>query len=129
MHGDSFNRVSLITLESGAKYVLRVPRYILEKTCQDLKDQVAITSHLAPPFSIPAMLAYDITVDNAIKSPYAIQKLAPGQRLDGVYDSVLPIEERLHIFSLVADLIVWMEHFIFLTPGQLATANRCDDWS
>lgn len=133
MHGGSFNRVSKLTLESGAKYVLRVPRLILENTSQDVKDQVAITSHLGSYFAVPDILAYDITVDNAIKAPYVIQKLAPGQCLDDVYDNNLPIKERLQITSLVADLIVRMERFSFPTPGRLASApenpDRCDDCS
>lgn len=134
MHGGSFNRVSKITLaSSGGEYILRVPRLILEKTAQDVKDQVAITSYLASYLPVPAILAYDITFDNAIEAPYVIQKLAPGQCLDDVYDNDLPIEERLQIASLIAGLIVRIELISFPTPGRLATApnnpDRCDDFS
>lgn len=133
MHGGSFNRVSKLTLGSGNQYVLRVPRRNEDETAQNVKDQVAINSHVATLFPVPGIVAYDSTADNAIESPYIIQKLAPGKCLEDVLDEDLTTEDRFQIASIIANIIVRMEKVSFPTPGRLVTAagipDRCDDFS
>lgn len=136
MKGGSFNRVSKLTFASGDQCVLRVPRDIYPGRAahaQNVKDQVGIISFAAPHVPVPEILAYDITVDNAIESPYIIQKLAPGQTLAEVFDGDLTTEDHLQIASIIADVLVRMEAVSFPKPGRLVTGpgipDRCDDFS
>ena len=135
MQGGSFNRVAKLTLESGDQCVLRVPRegQCSEKTAQNVKDQIAINSYVATHLPVPSILAYDTTANNAIESPYSIQKFAPGQCLQDVLDGDLTTDDRFQIASIVADILVRIESLSFPTPGRLVTApdipNRCDDFS
>lgn len=135
MQGGSFNRVAKLTLKSGDQCVLRVPRFgnCSEKTAENVKDQIAINSYVATHLPVPGIIAYDTTVDNAIESPYTIQKFATGQCLEDVLDGDLTTDDRFQIASTVADILVRIERLSFPTPGRLVTApdiaNRCDDFS
>ena len=135
MQGGSFNRVAKLTLESGDQCVLRVPRNgkCSGKTAQNVKDQIAINSYVATHLPVPGILAYDTTADNAIESPYSIQKFAPGQCLQDVLDGDLKTDDRFQIASIIADILVRIESLSFPTPGRLVTApdipDRCDDFS
>lgn len=135
MQGGSWNRVAKLTLKSGDQYVLRVPRFLHghPKTAQNVKDQIAINSYVATHLPVPDILAYDTTVDNAIESPYIIQKFATGQCLEDVLDGDLTTDDRLQIASTVADIIVRIERLSFPTPGRVVTTpdipNRCDNFS
>ncbi|MCJ1347958.1 hypothetical protein MMC31_006188 [Peltigera leucophlebia] len=134
MHGGSFNRVLKVILASGDQYVLRVPRNNGTETAQDLKDHVAINSYAATYFPVPEIIAYDSTADNAIDSPYIIQKFAQGQCLEKLFEErVLAIEDHIQIASIVAGIFARMEKLSFPTPGRLVTAtdipDRCDDFS
>lgn len=136
MNGGSFNRVTKLTLASGDQCVLRVPRDIFPgpiANAQNVKDQIGVLSFGAKHFPVPGILAYDITADNAIESPYIIQKFAPGQSLSEVLRGNLTTEERCQIASIIADILVRMEKVSFPTPGRLVTGpgipDRCDDCS
>lgn len=136
MQGGSFNRVAKLTLSSGDQYVLRVPRNgdkDSEKTAQNVKDQIAINSYVAAHLPVPDILSYDTTVNNAIESPYTIQRFAAGQCLEDVLDGDLTTDERFQIASSLADILVRIEKLSFPTPGRLVTApgipNRCHDFS
>lgn len=136
MSGGCFNRVSKLTLTSGEQCVLRVPRDINPgpvSHAQNVKDQVGIISFAAPLIPVPGVLAYDTTTDNIIKSPYIIQKLAPGQPLSEVFQGALTIQDRFQIASIIADIFVRMERISFPKPGRLVTGpgipERCDDFS
>ena len=136
MDGGSFNRVSKLTFASGDQCVLRVPRDIMPgliSHAQNVKDQVGILSFGAKLFPVPGIIAYDITADNAIESPYIIQKFAPGQSLAEVLRGDLTTEDRFQIAYIIADILVRMERVSFPTPGRLVTGpgipDRCDDFS
>ena len=136
MNGGSFNRVSKLTLASGEQCVLRVPRDVVPDPVvhtQTVKDQIGIISFTSKILPVPEILAYDTTADNAIESPYTIQKLAPGQSLAEVFRGDLTTEDRFQIVSIVADIIIRMERVSFPTPGRLVTApgipDRCDNFS
>lgn len=136
MDGGCYNRVSKLSLESGDQCVLRVPRDIHPgpiSHVENVKNQVGIISFVTPLLPVPGILAYDITADNEIKSPYIIQKLAPGQPLLDVLRGDLTIEDRFQIASIIADVLIRMETVSFRTPGRLVTGpsipDRCDDFS
>lgn len=138
MRGGAYNRVTKLTLPSsvgGERYVLRVPRdnEDPETTAQGVRDQVAINSYVAGLFPVPGIIAYDATNKNAVETPYVIQKLAPGRRLDEVLLEDLPIGDRFQIASAVADIFIRMQSVLIPTSGRLVSApnipDRCDDVS
>lgn len=136
MQGGLFNRVAKLTFKSGDQCVLCVPREGYrgsEKTFQNVKDQIAINSYVATHLPVPDILVYDSTVDNPIKSPYTIQKLATGQCLENVLDGDLTTDKRFQIASSVADIFARIERLSSPTPGRLFTApdlpDRCNYFS
>lgn len=137
MYGGSFNRVSKLTFApSGDQYVLRVPRNNEnpEETARNVMDQVAINGYVATLLPVPEIVAYDSTDENAIETPYVIQKLAPGQRLDEVLENeVLTSEDCLQITSIIADIFVRMQRVLKPINGRFVSSpnipHRCDDVS
>lgn len=119
MEGGSYNRVVGVDFASGQSAILRIPRDedILP---EEINDQVAI-HHFLSQFEFlhsPAILAYDTTKDNALGSPYVLQRRLQGKT---VYDNYyhLPIPERCQVASQVAETLIKMRTITLENPGRL----------
>lgn len=134
MRGGSFNRVIGIFFSNSRShrdsYVLRIPRHPRGVEADDFKNQVAIAYFLGSKLPVPTIHAYDTTTSNAVSRQYVLQKRVSGSCLENVYES-MSAQERLHIASRVADMIIRMEQIAFPTAGRLtSTSNlpdRCSD--
>lgn len=146
MAGGEYNRVTKLFFDTGngpcrfPECVLRNPREVptdddpADAKKKEIKDQVTVLRLLDREklMPVPTVLAYDSSSDNAIESPYVFQTCCPGERLSEIYYE-LPIDEKLEITKLVADLIIRIERVIFPVSGRLISAgdlpDRCNDFS
>lgn len=130
MRGGSFNRVIGIFFSSSKRhpgsYVLRIPRDPLGVEADEFENQVAIAHFLEIKLPVPTIHAYDTTTSNAISRQYVLQNRVSGSCLENVYES-LSAEERLHIASRVAAMIIRMEHISFPTAGRLMSTSKLPD--
>lgn len=144
--GGEYNRVTKLFFDPRTgpcrfpECVLRNPREVTadhdapDAKKKEIKDQVTVLRLLDREklIPVPKVLAYDSSSDNAIDSPYVVQTCCPGEPLSEIYHE-LPINEKLEITKLVADLIVRIERVIFPVSGRLISAgdlpDRCDDFS
>ena len=66
--------------------------------CQRLRGIRLQSIAMLPHFPVPAILACDLTADNAMESPlFKIQKFAPGQCPEEVFHGDLTTEDRFQI--------------------------------
>lgn len=146
MAGGAYNRVTKLFFDTRigpcrfAECVLRNPREVstdddaADEKKKEIKDQVTVLrlldrENLIP---VPKVLAYDSSSDNSIESPYVVQTCCPGEPLSEIYYE-LPINEKLEITNLVADLIVRIENVSLPVSGRLVSAGDlpdfCNDFS
>ncbi|QSZ29705.1 hypothetical protein DSL72_004222 [Monilinia vaccinii-corymbosi] len=120
--GGTYNCVIALTLPSmgNQDYILRVPRS--SELTETARDQAAVLHYLAPLMPVPTVIAFDSTSDNAICCPYTIQQKLPGFNIAGVYYD-LPLDEKLEIITLVADIIKKLNTFKMNRPGQLIAGS------
>lgn len=146
MTGGAYNRVTKLFFDTTIgpcrfpECVLRNPREVpteddaANAKKKEIKDQVTVLRLLDREtlIPVPKVLAYDSSSDNAIESSYIVQTCCPGEPLSEIFHE-LPINEKLEITKLVADLIVRIERVIFPVSGRLISAgdlpDRCDDFS
>ncbi|KAK8164039.1 hypothetical protein IWX90DRAFT_435830 [Phyllosticta citrichinensis] len=84
----TFNKVFIVTLPGGTKYVLRVPRFGIPESWNSDEETAFLTTvntmeyvRTMTDLPIPQVLAYDHTHDNAIKHPYSILSYFTGRNV------------------------------------------------
>ncbi|EPE30732.1 Protein kinase-like (PK-like) [Glarea lozoyensis ATCC 20868] len=124
MGGGDFHRIVGLRFSSRTpqRYILRIPRWAYSEDLQhETSDQVAILSFFSRKFKdvpVPSVYAYDSTTNNAIESQYVLQERLPGKPLYNVFYE-LPIEEKLQITTLIAELISKFDATDLPNPGRI----------
>lgn len=132
MKGGSYNRVIGLKFQNR-ECVLRIPREVMHtgddlQRVTDLKDQVVVLRYVSEFLPVPAIMAFDSTINNALGSPYVLQVRARGKDLDKLYDT-LPLAEKLQVATAMAELILKIESVKCDVPGRLAANVALPDTS
>jgi len=133
MRGGGYNRVIGLTFPSGQQheYILRIPRSALDEVERgEIKDQVAVALYLSRYdfLHVPAIAAFDTTVNNVIKSQYVLQERIDGIAIQDIFYT-LPISQKLEITTVVAKMLIQLETVTLEKPGRLVGTGDLSDLS
>ena len=127
MKGGSYNRIVSVTgrasdeAEHSVTGIFRIPRWPDQASGvdQNILNQVVTLNHLFElKVPVPRILAFDATSNNAIQSPYVLQSLGIGARLDTIYKN-MSLPEKLCIVDEIVSLTTKLESIRFQTAGRL----------
>ena len=91
---------------------------------QSILNQVAVAQFLASRnFSVPALLAFDSTMDNNLRLPYTFWRYSAGIPLDQCYTS-MSVAQKLSIADSLVKFLARMERLQFSQIGVLQTAKQ-----
>ena len=117
------------------RYVLRIPNCPIfedvtadHERCPSILNDAACLSYLADKLPVPRVKAYCATRENALKVPFTVQTMLPGQSLDNVYEDMSQ-SEKFAIIDQVVELQVKLEAVTFATAGTFSPAPDMPDMS
>lgn len=135
-HGYQFmNCVYALTSpkDEGERYVLRIPNCPIfedptadDGRCPAILNDAACLGYLADKLPIPRIKAYCATRENALKMPFTVQTMLPGQSLDKVYENMNQ-SEKFAIIDQIVELQAKLEAVTFATAGTFTPAPGMPD--
>ncbi|KAG5650080.1 hypothetical protein H0H81_000851 [Sphagnurus paluster] len=86
----SYNKIFLLELDNGIKATARIPGPLVGNLQLSVASEAATMSYLYETggASIPKLLTWNASADNAVKSPYLVTEFTPGTPLGDVWTKI-----------------------------------------